>query len=213
VLQGLLASYPDLLAGEQVNPSDPRRWLLVSREIGVSAEEGGGARWALDHLFIDQEGIPTLVEVKRSTNSQIRREVVGQMLDYAANGSVYWSIEKVMAAYERRCEVDGLDPDSELARFLETEEEPGDFWQQVKTNLRAGRIRMVFVADEIPSELRRIIEFLNEQMDPADVLGLEVRQYLGEGRAVLVPRVVGYTAEAEQAKATRGTRTWDRDES
>jgi hypothetical protein len=70
---------------------------------------------------------------------------------------------------------------------------------------------MVFVADEIPSELRRIIEFLNEQMDPAEVLGLEVRQYLGEGRAVLVPRVVGYTAEAEQAKATRRTRTWDRD--
>lgn len=211
VLQGLLASYPDLLAGEQVNPSDPRRWLLISGEIAVAAEEGGGTRWALDHLFIDQEGVPTLVEVKRSSNSQIRREVVGQMLDYAANGSAYWSLEKMVAAFERRCELDGVDPDSELALFLEIEEDASDFWQQVKTNLRAGRIRMVFVADEIPSELRRIIEFLNEQMDPAEVLGLEVRQYLGEGRAVLVPRVVGYTAEAEQAKATRRTRTWDRD--
>jgi hypothetical protein len=86
VLQKLLADYPDLLAGEQDNPSDPRRWLLISREVAVAGEEGGGARWALDHLFIDQDGIPTLVEVKRSTNSQIRREVVGQMLDCAANG-------------------------------------------------------------------------------------------------------------------------------
>lgn len=40
VLQKLLADYPDLLAGEQVNPSDPRRWLLVSREVAISGEEG-----------------------------------------------------------------------------------------------------------------------------------------------------------------------------
>ncbi len=210
VLQELLAAYPDLLAGEQVNPADPRRWLLISREIAVPAEEGGGARWALDHLFIDNDGIPTLVEVKRSTNSQVRREVVGQMLDYAANGSVYWSLDRMLAAYERRCEMDGVDPDSELAGFLESEEDPSEFWQRVTTNLRAGRIRLVFVADEIPSELQRIIEFLNEQMDPAEALGLEVRQYLGEGSTVLVPRVVGYTAEAEQAKAARRTRIWDR---
>jgi len=31
-------------------------------------------------------------------------------------------------------------------------------------------IRMLFVADRIPAELRRIVEFLNEQMDPAEVL-------------------------------------------
>ena len=75
-----------------MSPSAPRRWLLISREVGVPGEAHGGAKWALDHLFIDQDGIPTLVDVKRSTNSQIRREVVGQLLDYAANGSVYWSL-------------------------------------------------------------------------------------------------------------------------
>jgi hypothetical protein len=69
---------------------------------------------------------------------------------------------------------------------------------------------LVFVADEIPSELRRIIEFLNEQMDPAEVLGLEVHQYVGQGSTVLVPRVVGLTAEAERTKAVRQSRTWDR---
>jgi hypothetical protein len=119
-------------------------------------------------------------------------------------------METIIAAYERRCELDGVDPDSELAGFLESEDDSSEFWQRVKTNLRAGRIRLVFVADEIPSELRRIIEFLNEQMNPAEALGLEVRQYLGEGSTVLVPRVVGYTAGAEQAKAVRQTRIWDR---
>ena len=59
------------------------------------------------------------------------------------------------------------------------EQSEDSFWLQVKTNLEAGRIRLLFVADAIPIELRRIIEFLNKQMDPAEVLGLELRQFEG----------------------------------
>ncbi|MBS1252773.1 MAG: hypothetical protein MAG451_01815 [Anaerolineales bacterium] len=89
LLQMLLEKYPDLLAGDQIDESEPRRWLLVSREAGVPSEEDGYDQWSLDHLFLDQDGIPTLVEVKRSSDTRIRREVVGQMLDYAANAVVY----------------------------------------------------------------------------------------------------------------------------
>ncbi|MEU7911650.1 sigma factor [Microbispora bryophytorum] len=39
------------------------------------------------------------------------------------------------------------------------------FFAKVGDNLRAGKIRMVFVADAIPDDLRRIVEFLNEQMN------------------------------------------------
>lgn len=61
---------------------------------------------------------------------------------------------------------------------------------------------MLFVADSIPSELRRVVEFLNEQMDPAEVLALELRQYEGEsGLKSLVPRLYGQTEEAQQRKA------------
>ncbi len=51
-LQELLASYPDLLAGDQMNDSEPRRWLLISREAGIPAEEDGYDRWSVDHLFL-----------------------------------------------------------------------------------------------------------------------------------------------------------------
>ena len=47
--------------------------------------------------------MPTLVEVKRSDDTRIRREVVGQMLDYAANGVVYWPAERLRADFESRC--------------------------------------------------------------------------------------------------------------
>jgi hypothetical protein len=49
------------------------------------------------------------------------------------------------------------------------------FWGLVDTNLRAGRIRLVFVADAVPPELQRIVEFLNVEMDPAEVLAIDVR--------------------------------------
>ena len=79
------------------------------------------------------------------------------------------------------------------------------FWQSAKTNLQAGRVRLVFVADEIPAELRRVVEFLNEQMDPAEVLAVEVKQYTGEGKLkTLVPRLIGQTAAAQQQKKAGG---------
>ena len=75
LLQLLLANHPDLLAGEQVDVEEPRRWLLVTREISVPGEEDGSGKWSLDHLFLDQDAIPTLVEVKRSSNTGIRRKI------------------------------------------------------------------------------------------------------------------------------------------
>ena len=94
-LQLLVAKYPDLLAGDQINPSVPRRWLLVQQEAGVPAELGGGDWWALDHLFLDQDSVPTFVEVKRAADTRSRREVVAQMLDYAANATRYWPVDRM----------------------------------------------------------------------------------------------------------------------
>jgi hypothetical protein len=201
LLQELLAKYPNLLAGDQMDGTEARRWLLVSREMAIPGEEDGGGRWTLDHLFLDQDAIPTLVEVKRGSDTRIRREVVGQMLDYAANAVLNWPVETIRAKFEKTCELQGLDPSNELARLLGDEGDGESFWQNTKTNLQAGRVRLVFVADEIPSELRRVVEFLNEQMDPAEVLAVEVKQYIGQGRMkTLVPRLIGQTIRGGTAR-------------
>lgn len=211
LLQRLLASYPSLLAGEAIDSESPRRWLLVTREAGVPGEAGGGDRWAVDHLFLDQDAIPTLVEVKRSSDTRIRREVVGQMLDYAANAVVYWPVERLIERFRTQCADARIDAEQALADHLGPEADPQAFWEQVKTNLKAGRIRMLFVADHIPTELRRVIEFLNEQMVSAEVLGVEIRQFTGEGLRTLVPSVIGQTAAAQTQKGPAATvrRRWD----
>jgi len=215
LLQTLLEHYPDLLAGEQIDEAAPRRWLLVSREVGVPGEEDSAGRWSLDHLFLDQDAVPTLVEVKRGSDTRVRREVAGQMLDYAANAVLYWPVETIRAKFEAACESRGDDPGQLVGELIESDFKDDvaveAFWGQVKTNLQAGRIRLVFVADEIPPELKRIVEFLNEQMDLAEVLAVEIRQYVGEGLKTLVPRVIGQTAEAQQRKSSgrRELRPWN----
>jgi hypothetical protein len=161
---------------------------------------GGGAQWSADHVFLDQDAVPTIVEVKRSSDTRIRREVVGQMLDYAANAVVYWPVEAIQAAFERTCGERGIDTTHALQELAGETDSVEAFWSQVKTNLQAGRVRMVFVADRIPPELQRIVEFLNEQMDPAEVLAVELRQFLGGGVKTLAPRVLGHTAAAERQK-------------
>jgi len=208
LLQELLGEHPDLLAGDQIDEATPRRWLLVDREVGVPIKEDAAGGMLLDHLFLDQDGVPTLVEVKRSSDTRIRREVVGQMLDYAAHAVAYWSVEMIRSRFETRCEDGGDDPDQLVAQLISPDlDEDVDveaFWGQVKTSLQAGRIRLIFVADEIPPELRRVVEFLNRFMDPVEVLAVEVAQYVGEGLKTLVPRVIGQTA-----KASRPRRQWD----
>jgi hypothetical protein len=198
-LQSLVAQFPRLLSSYSEG-GNAVQWLLVKREIGVPERENGSARWSLDHLFIDDQGIPVLVEVKRSTDTRIRREVVGQMLDYAANAVAYWPIEHIQSSFIAECEKNGDDSAEKLESFLGERMSEDAFWTTVKTNLQAGRIRMLFVADQIPNELKRIIEFMNEQMDPAEVLGIELKHFTDGKFRTIVPAVFGQTSMAQSRK-------------
>lgn len=211
-LQGLLADYPNLLAGDQIDDRTPRRWLLVAREASVPDEQDGSGRWSLDHLFIDQDGVPTLVEVKRSSDTRVRREVVGQMLDYVANGTAYWSVDDLRAQFTRTCKARNQNDEEVLANFLEPEADVEGFWRKVKTNFNERNVRLLFVADEIPLELRRVVEFLNEEMTHTEVLAVETRQYVGGGLQTLVPLVYGRTMKATDTKqGSSPPRKWDKE--
>ncbi len=208
VLQQLLAKYPDLLPGDQMNPENPRRWLLVGREVGVPGDVGETGRWSLDHLFLDQDGIPTFVECKRTEDTRTRREVVAQMLDYAANGTEYWKMDQLRQSATETCQRRKKSLDEEIMGLLERDQDPAaveEYWQQVEANLRHHRIRLIFVADAIPKELRRLVAFLNEEMANVEVLAVEVKQFQKEdqqAQKALVPRVVGFTESVRKPTPT-----------
>jgi hypothetical protein len=56
--------------------------------------------------------------------------------------------------------------------------------------------------------MARVVEFLNAQMDPAEALAVEIRQFANETLQTLVPRLIGQTAEA-QIKKGATQRQWD----
>ena len=194
-LQKLIADHPDLLAGEQIRPEDPRRWILITREQGIAETPDSASIWAVDHLLIDEDAIPTLVEVKRGENRETRREVVGQMMDYAAHATSTWKVDDIRRSFEESRD----DADEALVELLNSGGEPNadDFWERVRVNLAAKRIRLLFVADEIPDTLERVVGFLNEQMPNIEVLAVEIKRFSGESRRqMLVPRVIGRVVSA-----------------
>jgi hypothetical protein len=197
-MQKLVAAHPELISDQD------GALLLIRREQPITDCEDGSGRWSLDHLFVTRSGIPVLVELKRAVDTRLRREVIGQMLDYAANGTAYWQSGRIAESFAASMTELSRDADAELALFLDGSAEPRDFWQQVDANFSAGRIKMVFVADTIPRELARIVEFLNEQMK-ADVRAVELAWFESEGGVTaLSPRIIGETERAQSAKAARG---------
>lgn len=213
LLQRDLADFPKLLAGDQMDTTNPRRWKLIAREASVPDKEGGNERWSADHLFVDQDAIPTIVEVKRSEDTRRRREVVGQMLDYVSHSTVYWEAEGLKETFESTCEAEGTVPEQELAELLEDDDETSsDFWERVEANLRSGNVRLLFVADDIPSELKRIVEYLNEQTSTTEVLAVEVTPYTSGDKTAYVPRLYGQTEEARQSKQATTRPNHDEDD-
>src|SRR5262249_43145451 len=120
---------------------------------------------------------------------------------------------QIQQLHEKWCDKNGEEESSVLAEFLPDDEEADSFWDKVEANLRSDKLRLVFIGDEIPEELQSIIEFLNRQMRSVEVLGIEVRQYAGDGLRTLVPRIIGNTVSARAAKSSgiRAQREWDRE--
>src|SRR5688500_9528131 len=92
-MQTLVAKYPELITDGDGD------LLLIKREHPVGDSEDSSGRWSLDHLFVTREGVPVLVELKRAVDSRLWREVVGQMLDYAANSTAYWQAGQIAEAF------------------------------------------------------------------------------------------------------------------
>lgn len=202
-LQLILEKNPDLLPGEQIAPDDPRRWLQIAREMPVPDPSTGTDRWSIDFFFVDQSAVPTFIECKRFEDTRSRREVVGQMLEYAANGHYYWDKEMIRDLAEKSAQKNGISLEESIHKLQPDQEIAVDiFFEQVENNLREGQVRLVFFLEEAPMELKSVVDFLNKQMERSEVLLVEARQYKHKDMKIVVPTLFGYTEEARRVKRT-----------
>ncbi|MGI0524112.1 hypothetical protein [Rhizobium giardinii] len=104
-MQTLVACYPELITDGDGD------LLLIRREQAIADSEDGSGRWSLDHLFVTRDAVPVLVELKRAVDTRLRREVVGQLLDYAANATAYWQAGRIADSFAKTVADAGGDPE------------------------------------------------------------------------------------------------------
>src|SRR3990170_8640302 len=123
-LQTFLREHPDLMPLEEIELHAPAL-LCIGWEVGL-------ASGAEDILYIDQNGLLTVVETKLRKNPEARREVVGQILEYAAqmstwsNADVEHQAEKFFASDKCPKQYRGCTLGTALPMFLEGSGGPPD---------------------------------------------------------------------------------------
>jgi hypothetical protein len=148
-IQRLVLDHPALLPLNEIDPTcvDP---VPVCDELPTRAGP-------VDVFMITPTGMPVLVECKLWNNPQARREVVGQIIDYAKELQ-RWSYEDLQRACDAR-----KGSDFELFEFMDSRAgslDQKEFSDSVTRNLRDGRCVLLVVGDGIREGVEAISEYL-----------------------------------------------------
>lgn len=161
----------------------------------------------LDLLFLDSTGTLTLIETKLRANDESRREVIGQVLEYAVSASeltvdnlrefasvfytspqaptdlVGMSLEQAIAVRLGWLAADEDERTANLNSVLEA----------TARKLAAGQLRIVCGVDEHIESLERLVAYLSSHSD-LEVVLLQVNRFpVSDDLLVLIPTLHGDT--------------------
>src|SRR5687768_9807980 len=155
-LQDLLLESPYLIPGCAA--------AAVAKEVTIP---GSGY---VDLVAVNELGDVTLIECKLQSNSEIRRQVIGQILAYAA-GLWKSSFDYLDQQFASR---NGVPLLTGVATAAGADFNPDLCKQGVETVLATGRFRLVVAVDQITEELKRTIYFLNQGPADFSLIALEL---------------------------------------
>lgn len=193
-LQDFIFQHPQTLPVGEIEPVFASL-IPVCRELRTDAGP-------LDNLFINAEGLLTLVECKLWKNIGARREVVGQILDYAKELS-RWNYEDLEEAIAKSANYSGKSL-YELVAERNEELDEGEFIDNVSRNLRRGRFLLLIVGEGIRESIELIADFLqkhthlNFSFALVEMAIFKMPEGVGSGFLVH-PRVISRTVEIERA--------------
>ena len=181
-IQALVQAHPACLPIREIDPlfADP---VPLCRELGTGAG-------SIDNVFVTAGGLPVLVECKLWRNPQARREVVGQIIDYAKELS-RWTASDLQREVSRRTGRAVLD----LVREAGHAVDEVAFNDALTLNLRRGRFLLLIVGDGIREGVEAIAEYLQAHAGLHFTLGLvELPIFtLSDGAKLVAPRVLART--------------------
>jgi len=215
-LQMFLRDHADLIPADEIELGTAPL-LCIGWEVNVPS----GTE---DLLYVDETGLLTIVETKLRRNPEARREVVGQILEYAAQacgwspGDMEMKAQKFLCSQDCPPEYRGLTLEQALRHFLERTESPAreafsyeDFLNLVSANLERGHIRLIIAIDEPPDPLLRIVEFVNRFSERFEMHLIQLRRFHDKAsdQNIFVPALFGRVTKPEAKR--RPGRLWDKE--
>ena len=182
-LQEVLASHPTQIPGV-VEGS------IAVREFHTSAGP-------IDICVLSPNGRVTVVECKLEKNSEKRRMVVGQLIDYAS-ALRSDGVKRFRETWSSKSDGDldsYLDPDAVL---------------ELETSISAGRINLCLAVDQIDEDIQRLVEYLNLiTADSVMVTALQLAYAKLGSIEVLIPSTFGAEiAHSKKAGSTEKSEKW-----
>ena len=196
-LQKYIEANPESIPMEDIKENV--QFLILDREFPVSVG-------SIDALGVDSDGDLYIIETKLYKNRD-KRQVVAQVLDYGAS---LWTKNENPEDWIRKLEKRLSDKGLDLRERLE-----GEFGQSdqviegMMANLSAGAFKFIVLMDMVPSALKDLILYIN-QNSSFSVFGVELEYYVHGDIKILIPHVFGTEYKRKTISTSDGKRTrWD----
>jgi hypothetical protein len=190
-LRDFLLKHPSVLPTAAIDPAYAEP-IPVCHELRTPAGP-------LDCLFVTRFGGLVIVECKLWRNPQARREVIGQILDYAKELSAweYGDLQREVSIARGETATNALFG-IVAARYPNVSE--SEFVDSVSRNLSRGRLMLLLAGDGIREGTESIVQYVSRYAGLHLTFGLiEIVGYeMPDGRLLVQPRVLARTVNVER---------------
>ena len=193
-LQELIQSNPQILPIDDIEVGFSPL-LSLGREISTNVG-------SIDNLFISPDGYITIVETKLWRNPEAKREVVGQILDYAKELANWTFTDFNNEIKKRNSENFGI---LDIINKYEPQDEQSksNLIDNIERNLKRGRFLLLIVGDGIRESVEEMVDYLSNSAQLLFTLGLvELQIYkepFNENGVIVIPNLITRTREITRA--------------
>ena len=197
-LQKIIHKNPQILPIDDIE-SGFAPLISLGREISTSVGY-------IDNLYISPNGYLTIVETKLWRNPEAKREVVGQIIDYAKE-LTNWNFTKLNDGVKNSSQLYNNNSKGiiELIKDFENIEEHEEYKiiDNIERNLKRGRFLLLIVGDGIRESVEEMVDFLSNTPQIQFTLGLVELQFYKnpnvEGELIAIPNLITRTREITRA--------------
>jgi hypothetical protein len=164
----------------------------------ILAREFPTASGPIDAIGVDKDGEIYLIETKLYRNPD-KRTVVAQVLDYGASlWKTYTNYEVFLSQLDTRINQKfNKTLQQRVQEFFGMEEEQlNQFNENLRDNLNDGNFKFVVLMDQIHSQLKDLIIFIN-QNSRFNIYGVELEYYKYNSYEILIPKLFGAEVKKE----------------